>query len=303
LTLIRFRHGHAADAANARAVHDLRELVRADAGVVAVGRTELSRDRRAALFTATPRLDGESEKTKAMVGRLRDHVRGSPAAQAAEVSIGGSSARQRDVQDMISGSMWKIILFVLGLSYVVLLLLLRSVLLPLKAVLMNLLSVGAAYGMLVVVFQWGWFDGLFGFHSLGFVDTLTRPLVLAVVFGLSMDYEVFLLSRVRERWQATGDSRRAVAEGLSGSARTITSAALIMASVFAVFIFTGAPSIKELGVGNAVAIALDATIVRLILVPAAMELLGDWNWWVPRRLARVLPRVSVEQAPEPTPAS
>jgi RND superfamily putative drug exporter len=121
--------------------------------------------------------------------------------------------------------------------------------------------------------------------------------VLAVVFGLSMDYEVFLLSRIRERFNATGDTRRAVAEGLAASARTITSAALIMVAVFAVFVGTGVPSIKQLGLGNAVAIAIDATLVRLILVPAAMELLGRWNWWLPRGLDRVLPRASFEELP------
>ncbi len=177
--------------------------------------------------------------------------------------------------------MWKVLLFVLGLSYLVLLVLLRSVVLPLKAVLMNLLSVGAAYGVLVLVF--------------GEVDTLTPPLILAVVFGLSMDYEVFLLSRIRERYEATGDTQRAVAEGLARSARTITSAALIMVAVFSVFVFTGVPSIKELGVGNAVAIAVDATLVRLVLVPATMELLGKWNWWLPRPLARILPKGSIEE--------
>ena len=164
--------------------------------------------------------------------------------------------------------MWKILLFLLGLSYVVLLVLLRSVVLPLKAVLMNLLSVGAAFGVLSLVY--------------GTVDTLTPPLVLAVVFGLSMDYEVFLLSRIRERYEATGDTRTAVAQGLAASARTITSAALIMVAVFGVFIAVGVPSIQQIGLGTAVAIALDATLVRLILVPAAMELLGDWNWYLPR---------------------
>jgi RND superfamily putative drug exporter len=162
---------------------------------------------------------------------------------------------------------------------------------------MNLLSVGAAYGILVAVFQWGWLDGLLGWQSPGYVDALTPPLVLAIVFGLSMDYEVFLLSRIRERWAATGDPRGAVAEGLQASARTITSAALIMVGVFAVFVGTGVPSIQELGFGCAVAIALDATLVRLVLVPAAMELLGAWNWWLPKPLARALPNVAVEEAP------
>jgi RND superfamily putative drug exporter len=115
-----------------------------------------------------------------------------------------------------------------------------------------------------------------------------------------MDYEVFLLSRIRERYEATGDTQRSVAEGLARSARTITSAALIMVAVFAVFVGTGVPSIKELGVGNAVAIAVDASLVRLVLVPAAMELLGDWNWWLPRPLARVLPKASVEEVAVPS---
>jgi uncharacterized membrane protein YdfJ with MMPL/SSD domain len=202
------------------------------------------------------------------------------------VSVGGVSASQVDITDLIAGSMWKILLFLLGLSYVVLLVLLRSVVLPLKAVLMNLLSVGAAFGVLSLVYDR--------------VDTLTPPLVLAVVFGLSMDYEVFLLSRIRERYEATGDTRRAVAEGLAASARTITSAALIMVAVFGVFIAVGVPSIQQIGLGTAVAIALDATLVRLILVPAAMELLGDWNWYLPRPLARILPPAGFESmSPEP----
>jgi RND superfamily putative drug exporter len=193
--------------------------------------------------------------------------------------------------------MWKILLFVLAFSYLVLLVLLRSVLLPLKAVLMNLLSVAAAYGVLVAVFQYGWLDGLLGYHSLGYIQAMTPPLLLAITFGLSMDYEVFLLSRIRERYEATGDSTTAVAQGLAASARTISSAAVIMVAVFAVFAGTGVASVKEIGLGLAVAIALDATIVRLILVPATMELMGKWNWWLPKPLGRILPRAAFE-APE-----
>jgi RND superfamily putative drug exporter len=129
---------------------------------------------------------------------------------------------------------------------------------------------------------------------------MTPPLLLAIVFGLSMDYEVFLLSRIRERYDATGDTRRSVAQGLAASAATISSAALIMVAVFAVFAGTGVPSIKEIGLGLAVAIALDATIVRLVLVPATMQLMGRWNWWLPRSLDRVLPRTDFE-APRPQP--
>jgi uncharacterized membrane protein YdfJ with MMPL/SSD domain len=197
----------------------------------------------------------------------------------------------------VRGSMWKLLVFVLAFSYVVLLVLLRSVLLPLKAVLMNLLSVAAAYGVLVAIFQYGWLDGLLGYHSLGYIQAMTPPLLLAVTFGMSMDYEVFLLSRIRERYEATGDSTAAVAQGLAASARTISSAALIMVAVFAVFAGTGVASVKEIGLGLAVAIALDATIVRLILVPATMELMGRWNWWLPKPLGRVLPRAAFE-APE-----
>ncbi len=242
------------------------------------------------LLLATPKTDGESEAAKEMAKRLRAEL-------PASAVVGGNSATEVDFQHEVSGSMWKIVLFVVLLSYLVLMVLLRSVVLPLKAVVANLLSVGASYGVLTIVFVWGWFDGFLGFQSPGYVDTITPPLVLAVVFGLSMDYEVFLLSRIRERFNATGDTRRAVGEGLATSARTITSAALIMVSVFAVFVGTGLPSIKQLGLGNAVAIAVDATLVRLVLVPAVMELLGKWNWFLPRPLQRVLPNASFEELP------
>ncbi|MGN6190068.1 MAG: MMPL family transporter, partial [Conexibacter sp.] len=268
----------------------VQRTLRADPEVVRVEPPLTSRDGTQVLVRGIPRHDGESEPARALVQRLRGEL-------PAGAQVGGSPAFGKDFADRIASSMVLIALFVLALSYLVLLLLLRSVVLPLKAVLMNLLSVGAAYGILVAVFQLGWIDGFLGFHSDGYIDALTPPLVLAIVFGLSMDYEVFLLSRIRERWAAHGDSRRAVAEGLERSAKTITSAALIMSCVFGVFVLTGVPSIQQLGVGCAVAIALDATLVRLVLVPAAMELLGDWNWWLPRPLARVLPDVAVEQAP------
>jgi RND superfamily putative drug exporter len=256
------------------------------------------------LFEATSGAQSESDAARALVGRLRDAVVPSTRlAQVATVNVGGETARSNDVRAQISGSMWKIVLFVLSLSFLVLMVMLRSLLLPLKAVLMNLLSIGAAFGILVAIFQWGWFDGLLGFESQGALDTINVPLIFAIVFGLSMDYEVFLMSRIRERYMQHHDNERAVAEGLSTSARTISSAALIMTSVFAVFVLTGVPSIKELGLGAAVAIALDATLVRLILVPAAMKLLGDWNWWFPSWLDRALPELSFEHgASEPKPA-
>jgi uncharacterized membrane protein YdfJ with MMPL/SSD domain len=256
------------------------------------------------LIQATPSTPSESDATIALISRLHDGVvPATELSRVATVEVGGETARSQDARSQISGSMWKIILFVLALSYLVLMVMLRSLLLPLKAVLMNLLSIGAAFGVLVAIFQWGWFSNLLGFESQGALDTINVPLIFAIVFGLSMDYEVFLMSRIREHYLEHGDNERAVAEGLSTSARTISSAALIMTAVFSVFVLTGVPSIKELGLGCAVAIALDATLVRLILVPAAMKLLGSWNWWMPSWLDRALPDLSFEAGgtPEPEP--
>jgi uncharacterized membrane protein YdfJ with MMPL/SSD domain len=276
--------------------------LQATPGVASVAPPSFAKD--SVLIQATPSAPSESEAAIALVERLRDPVIPSTGlARIASVDVGGETARSHDVRALISGSMWKIVLFVLALSFLVLMAMLRSLLLPLKAVLMNLLSIGAAFGVLVAIFQWGWFDSLLGFESQGALDTINVPLIFAVVFGLSMDYEVFLMSRIRERYMEHGDNERAVAEGLSTSARTISSAALIMTCVFAVFVLTGVPSIKELGLGCAVAIALDATLVRLILVPAAMKLLGDWNWWMPSWLDRLLPDFSFESGSgEPEPA-
>jgi RND superfamily putative drug exporter len=267
--------------------------LRRDPEVAKVAPPVPSKDGSRFLIVAQPRHDPESPDARALVDRVRADDFG---------DVGGATASVEDFKDLVSGSMWKILLFVLAFSYVVLFVLLRSVLLPLKAVLMNLLSVAAAYGVLVAVFQYGWVDGFLGFESLGYINTMTPPFLLAIVFGLSMDYEVFLLSRIRERYEATHDNRLAVAEGLRASARTISSAALIMVAVFAVFASAGVPAVKEIGLGLAVAIALDATLVRLVLVPATMELMGRWNWWLPRRIDRALPHTDFDRAPGPAKA-
>ncbi len=235
-------------------------------GVAAVGEPVTSSDGHLVLIEVTSKTDPEGDATYALVAA--DPVRG-PAAllQGANVNVGGAAAQDHDFTDLISGSMWKVALFVLLFSYLVLLLVMRSVVLPLKAIVMNLLSVGAAYGVLVIVFQYGWTDSLIGFDHIGYVNALTPPLILAIVFGLSMDYEVFLLSRIKERYNETHDNRAAVAGGLADSAKTITSAAVIMVLVFLIFAMAGLPQVKEIGVGLAVAIFLDATVVRLVLVP------------------------------------
>ena len=288
------------DAADRAAVGGFVRTLEATPGVAFVAPPDFAAG--SALVQATPSAPSESDAAAALVDRLRESVvPATPLAAIATVDVGGETARSHDVRKQISGSMWKIVLFVLALSFLVLMVMLRSLLLPLKAVLMNLLSIGAAFGVLVAIFQWGWLDSFFGFESQGALDTINVPLIFAVVFGLSMDYEVFLMSRIRERYMRHGDNERAVAEGLASSARTISSAALIMTAVFAVFVLTGVPSIKELGLGCAVAIALDATLVRLILVPAAMKLMGSWNWWMPAWLDRALPNLSFESR-EPKPA-
>jgi RND superfamily putative drug exporter len=295
------RDGRVSDTSNSAALSAYVRELSSDREVAQVAPPQPSRDGRAALVTVLPRHDPESPAAEALVDRMRADA--GPLRGVADVQVGGATAFNKDFIELVSGSMWKILLFVLVFSYIVLFLLLRSVLLPLKAVLMNLLSVAAAYGVLVMVFQYGWFDGLLGYDSLGYVNAMTPPFLLAIVFGLSMDYEVFLLSRIRESYDVTGDSKRSVAEGLRASAGTISSAALIMVAVFAVFAGTGTPSIKEIGVGMSVAIALDATLVRLILVPATMELMGRWNWWLPKRVDRVLPHAGFEgRSASPQPA-
>ena len=278
------------DATEARALAVGEEIQR-DPAVAAVAEPQLSSDGRAALIAVTPTEQGESEAAKAMVERLRE-VLPAAAGPDAEVQVGGVPAAQLDYENQISGAMWRILLFVMLVCYVVLVVLLRSLVVPLKAVLVNLLSVGAAYGVLVMVYQWG----ILGLDAPDHVDPTVPPIVLALVFGLSMDYEVFLLSRIRERYDATGDSRRSVAEGLASSAGPITSAAAIMVAVFLTFVAAGIPAIQMVGLGGAVAVTLDATIVRLVLVPATMTLLGDRNWWLPAWLEKRLPE-SFEQLP------
>jgi RND superfamily putative drug exporter len=174
----------------------------------------------------------------------------------------------------------------------------RSLLVPAKAAVMNLLSIGAAYGVLVAIFQWGWFADAVGVAKEGPIEFFVPMFLFAVLFGLSMDYEVFLISRIKEEYDAHGDNGEAVARGLSATSRLITAAAAIMISVFASFAIGDSRVMKEFGIGLSVAIFVDATIVRMILVPATMHLAGRANWWLPGWLDRVLPRITVE-APAP----
>ena len=203
------------------------------------------------------------------------------AGQGLTVMVGGLQATSLDFNRYLYGNFPKAILFILLATYILLLFMFRSVLLPLKAILMNVLSVSACYGVLVFIFQWGNFSNLLGFTSNGFLDS-TIPIVLfCILFGLSMDYEVFLLSRIREEWLRTGDNRQAVARGLEKTGGVITNAALLFVIVCGAFTFTSIVITKETGLGMAAAVLVDATIIRTLLVPATMRLLGKWNWWLP----------------------
>src|SRR3954447_18547 len=183
---------------------------------------------------------------------------------------------------------------VIGLAFLVLMLVFRSVLVPLKAALLNVLSVGAAYGVVVAIFQWGWGAGLVGLKETVPIMPLAPMLMFAILFGLSMDYEVFLLSRVREQFFKHQDAKRSIMEGVGSTARVITSAALIMISVFGAFILDTDVTTKMFGVGLSVAVFLDVTLVRMVLVPAAMSLMGARAWWLPAWLDRILPTLDLE---------
>ena len=250
---------------------------------------------RAALVQVIPTSAPQDEATTELVHRLRDGV--IPQATAGTdltVHVGGSQAAAVDFADFNASRLPVFISVVLAVSFVVLMAVFRSLLVPLKAVVMNLLSIGAAYGVIVAVFQWGWGAGLLGVGEPGPVEAWAPMMLFAVVFGLSMDYEVFLLSRIREDYDRTGDNGEAVASGLASTARVITAAAAIMVVVFAGFVLSPDRALQLFGLGLATAVLVDATVVRLVLVPATMALLGDRNWWLPHWLDAVLPAVHVE---------
>jgi len=278
-----------------------RRTLAGDPEIARVGPPAYAQEGRLVLLTAIPRQDGGSTATKDLVRRLKTEFDAEQVASTgASAHVGGDTAYSLDFQDQVFGGLWKVAVFGLCFTFILLTFLLRSLILPLKAVILNVLTIAAAYGVMVAVFQWGWLDGFLGFESTGSVSTFTMPLIVTTVFGLSMDYEIFLMSRIRERYERTGDPDRAIAEGLANSARPISGAALIMVAVFSVFAATSLVSIKELGLALAAAIAIDATIVRLVLVPATMKMFGRWNWWLPRSLAGLFS--PAEPKPEEEPA-
>jgi putative drug exporter of the RND superfamily len=219
------------------------------------------------------------------------------------VYVSGFTAMVDDLTGQLDDTLPVFIAAILAASFLLLTLVFRSIVVPLKAALMNLLSVGGAYGVLVAVFQWGWLADLFGFEGPVPIASPIPVILFGILFGLSMDYEVFLLSRIREEYLRIGDNAESVARGLAATGRVITSAALIMVAVFLGFVANPSPATKMFGLGLATAIALDATIVRMLLVPASMALLGRANWWLPGWLDRFIPQLTVEGAGPSTPAT
>ncbi|HYT78949.1 MAG TPA: MMPL family transporter [Actinomycetota bacterium] len=239
----------------------------------------------------------QSDESNGLVLRLRSQLP-SIVPTGVIAAVGGDPGLNVDINHEMESKLIPVVALVLVLSFLVLLVFLRSLLLPLKAILMNTASVLAAYGLMVFVFQDGHFTGLLDFDAAHHVDSFLPLFLFCILFGLSMDYEVFLLARIREEYLRTGDNTEAVGWGLEHTARIITSAAAIMVTVFGAFAFARMLPIKELGFGLAAAVLLDATIIRVIMVPATMRLMGKWNWWLPRWLDRLLPKVSLEAAEE-----
>ncbi|MFJ6562185.1 MMPL family transporter [Streptomyces sp. NPDC091412] len=271
--------------------------------VEAVGRTEgiahttppqFSKDGQAAILMAFPRTGYQDEATADVVHRLRDEVL--PKAPGGDrVYVGGPNAGTIDMADDIGSRLPLMIAVVIALSLVLLIALVRSVTIALQAAVMNLLAIGAAYGVLVAVVQWGWLGSALGFPTEMPITTWVPMMIFPVLFGLSMDYEVFLISRIREEYERTGDTRTAVARGMARTAKVITAAAAIMVAVFTTSLLGPDVAVKQGGLGMAVAVLIDATIIRMILVPAVMELCGNANWWMPGRRS---PKVTAIQGAE-----
>ncbi len=273
---------------------DITSALEKTPGVKAVLPPQTSPNGAVAQIGVLPTTAPDSAQTATLVGTLRDSVLPTAVGTSgAQAYVGGVTAAFIDIGDRISSRLPYFIGAVVLLSFILLMLVFHSVLVPLTAAVMNLLSVAAAYGATVAVFQWGWAKGLVGLESTVPIVPFVPMMMFAVLFGLSMDYQVFLLTRVREEYNRTGDTRQGVVRGLARTARVITSAALIMIFVFGAFVLNPTPEVKMFGLGLAFAVLVDATIVRMMLVPSIMEILGDANWWFPKWL-NFLPRLDIE---------
>ncbi|MEO9236553.1 MAG: MMPL family transporter [Jatrophihabitantaceae bacterium] len=270
----------------------LAKQIAADPGIAAVSRRQVSPDGFTIALPAVPTTGATSPATAATLDRLR-------ALAPDGVYVTGLPALTHDLTKQLNDTFPIFIAAILAATFLLLMFVFRSIVVALKAVVLNLLSIGAAYGVVVAVFQWGWLGGLFNLDRTYLIASPLPPIFFAVLFGLSVDYEVFLLSRIRAEYDATGDNTESVARGLASTGRVITSAALVMTVVFVSFIADPSPFVKMIGLGLATAIALDATLVRMVLVPASMALLGQANWWLPSWLDRLLPQVNLDGAGRP----
>jgi RND superfamily putative drug exporter len=265
-------------------------------GVAAVQPASTNSAGTTAIINVIPTTSPSAAETEDLVNRIRDDVL---SGQQEPTYVVGTTAGYVDFTEKVGSRMLWLIGAVVLLAFLLLTVAFRSLLIGVKAAILNLLSVGAAYGVIVAVFQWGWGSSLVGIDEKVPIPSFVPMLMFAIVFGLSMDYEVFLLSRVHEAWVATKDSQRAVAIGIGATARVITTAAAIMIVVFLSFVLDDDPTVKMLAVGMAVAVLIDASIVRMILVPSVMTLLGKWAWWLPPWLDRIIPDIQLEGGPPP----
>lgn len=253
-----------------------------------------------AVITVMPASSANDGATQDLVQNLRDTTL--PAAlegSGAQVFVGGPTGSFLDFFEHMENRTPYVFVVIIGLSFLLLTIVFRSPVIAIKAAVMNILSISAAFGVVIAIFQWGWAASLFGIDEKQPIAVFMPMFLFAILFGLSMDYEVFLLSRIREFWVHGRNTSEAVADGLAVTARVITAAAAIMVAVFLAFVATPDPITKQFGLGLAVAIFIDASIVRLVLVPATMELLGEWNWWFPQRLERLVPRIHIEGTHDP----
>jgi RND superfamily putative drug exporter len=252
-----------------------------------------------AVIVALPKTAPQDAATQQFVQRVRKEIPQALAGTGITAYTGGLTAGGVDASNQLSHRLFLVIGGVVILSFLLLMAVFRSVAVPVKAAVMNLLSIGAAYGVIVAVFQWGWLAGFFGVDKTAPIDPWVPLMLFTILFGLSMDYEVFLLSRIREEWLKTGDNATSVADGLAATARVITAAGAIMVCVFGSFVLGDLRVLKLFGLGLATAVLVDASLVRMVLVPATMELLGKANWWFPRWLDKAVPTLSVEVVAEP----
>ncbi len=287
------------DPAALQGLDQLTSAIAATPGVAAVTPPQPNEAGDAAIIQVIPTTSPQDQATTELVRRLRADVIPGATPEGAVAHVGGGTATFIDLSDRITNALPWFIGAVVLLSFLLLMVVFRSILVPLKAAVLNLLSIGAAYGVIVAIFQWGWGRSLLGIDQLIPIVSFVPMMMFAVLFGLSMDYEVFLLSRIREEYLKTGNNVESVVSGISTTARVITSAALIMIAVFLSFVTQPDPIAKMFGIGLAVAVFIDATVVRIVLVPATMVLLGDANWWLPGWLDRILPKMSLETASDP----